>query len=213
MRLGLGRRMSIIAAVVAAAMVASATLLDAALTNPNEPPKAPSLAGQLLVATPEMGDPRFAQTVILMVRHDASGAFGLVINRPIGEGPIANLLRAIGDTDTSATGRIRIYAGGPVQPDHCFVIHSADYSRPGTIDVDGRIAVTTTPDVLRDIASQRGPQKSLVVLGYAGWAAGQLEGELARNAWYIAPQDPGFVFDHDREKLWDAAVARRTQDL
>src|SRR5712671_4489467 len=85
------------AAIVLAAL--PARTLDAALTNAPEPQKPPSLAGQLLVATPEMGDPRFARTVILMVRHDQSGAFGIVINRPLGEAPLANLLRAIGDKD------------------------------------------------------------------------------------------------------------------
>jgi putative transcriptional regulator len=202
-----------IAAITVAATTLSARTLDAALTNAPEPRKPPSLAGQLLVATPEMGDPRFARTVILMVRHDQSGAFGIVINRPLGEAPLANLLRAIGDKDTSTTENIRILAGGPVQPEVCVVVHSAEYRQPGTIGIDGKIAVTTTPDVLRDIASRRGPQKTLVALGYAGWAAGQLEDELKRNAWYLASQDPALVFDDDRDKVWEHAVARRTQDL
>jgi putative transcriptional regulator len=207
------RRGLAVAAIIVAAIVLPATLLDAALTHSTETPKPASLAGQLLVATPEMGDPRFAQTVILMVRHDQNGAFGIVINRPLGEGPLANLLRAIGENDVDATDRIRLFAGGPVQPELCFVIHSADYRGPATIDIDGRIAVTGTPDILRDIAKKRGPQKSLVALGYAGWGPGQLEAEIARNGWFTVPQDSALVFDDDRDKLWEHAAARRTQDL
>jgi putative transcriptional regulator len=207
----LSRRLFALAALMVAA-IAPATPLDTALTR-SEPSKAASLAGQLLVATPEMGDPRFAQTVILMVRHDPNGAFGIVINRPLGDGLLADLLRAIGEKDADATERIRIFAGGPVQPELCFVVHSADYRGLATMDIDGRIAVTGTPDILRDIAKKRGPQKSLVALGYAGWGPGQLEGELARNAWYAVPQDSALVFDDDRDKLWEHAVARRTQDL
>jgi len=194
---------------IAFAALALPKPLDAALQTS----KAASLIGQLLVATPEMGDPRFAQTVILIVRHDPSGAFGIVINRPLGEGPLANLLRAIGEKDADATERVRIFAGGPVQPELCFVVHSAEYRGPGTIDIDGKIAVTGTPDILRDIARKRGPQKSLVALGYAGWGPGQLESELARNAWYAVTQDSTLVFDDDRDKVWEHAIARRTQDL
>jgi putative transcriptional regulator len=209
---GLCRRSLAVAAIALAATMLPA-LVDAALNSATEPPKAASLAGQLLVATPEMGDPRFAQAVILMVRHDETGAFGIVINRPLGEGPLANLLRAIGEKDADATERIRLFAGGPVQPELCFVVHSADYRGPATIDIDGRIAVTGTPDILRDIAKKRGPQKSLVALGYAGWGPGQLEAELARNAWYTVTQDSALVFDDDRDKVWERAAARRTQDL
>lgn len=201
------------AAITVAAAALPATLLDAALTNSTPTPQQASLAGQLLVATPDMGDPRFARAVILIVRHDRTGAFGIVINRPLGEGPLADLLRAIGDKDTRTTENIRLFAGGPVQPEVCVVIHSAEYRQSGTIHVDGEIAVTTTPDVLRDIANKRGPQKSLVALGYAGWGAGQLEDELKRNAWYLVAQDPALVFDEDRDKVWEHAVARRTQDL
>jgi len=204
------RRLSV-AVLALAALALPTSLVRAALTT--TPQTKPSLAGQLLVATPDMGDPRFARTVILMVRHDQNGAFGIVINRPLGDAPLAELLHAIGDKDASTSDTVRLYAGGPVQPEVCVVIHSADYHQPGTIDIDGKIAATLTPEVLRDIASGHGPQKTLVALGYAGWGPGQLEDELKRNAWYLASQDPALVFDDDRDKLWEHAVARRTQDL
>jgi len=160
-----------------------------------------------------MGDPRFFQTVVLMARHDKNGAFGIVINRPMGERPLASLLEALGENDAGVEGNVRIFAGGPVQRDLGFVVHSADYRASGTIAVDGRVAVTANRDVLRDIARKQGPKKSLIAFGYAGWGPGQLEGELAHNVWYTAPADPALVFDDDRDKVWEHATARRTQDL
>jgi putative transcriptional regulator len=195
------------------ACVVPATLVDAALEAPREVPAPTSLAGQLLIASPSMGDPRFTQTVVLMARHDKTGAFGIVINRPVGERPLASLLEALGEKDAGVEGSVRIFAGGPVQRDLGFVVHSADYRASGTIAVDGRVAVTANRDVLRDIARKQGPKKSLIAFGYAGWGPGQLEGEMALRAWFTAEDDEGLVFDEDRDKVWDAAMKRRTQDL
>jgi putative transcriptional regulator len=195
------------------ACVVPATLVDAALEAPREVPAQTSLAGQLLIASPSMGDPRFTQTVVLMARHDKTGAFGIVINRPVGERPLASLLEALGEKDAGVEGTVRIFAGGPVQRDLGFVVHSADYRASGTIAVDGRVAVTANRDVLRDIARKQGPKKSLIAFGYAGWGPGQLEGEMALRAWFTAEDDEGLVFDEDRDKVWDAAMKRRTQDL
>ena len=168
-----------------------------------------SLAGQLLIATPAMRDTRFDHAVILMLRHDQDGAFGIVINRPLGQRPMADLL---GAKDT-ASGNVQVFIGGPVQPNVGFVVHSTDYRRAGTLDVDGRVAMTSSLEVLRDIADKKGPAKALIAFGYAGWAPGQLENELARNVWDTAPEDPALVFDDDRDKVWEHATARRTQDL
>jgi len=195
--------------VFAFAAIAPALLLAAPAIA--EPPA--SLAGQLLIATPSMGDPRFERTVILMVRHDKDGAFGIVINRPIAERPFAELLGMLGDKDAPVAGTVRIFAGGPVQPELGFVVHSADYRAPQTIAIDGRVAVTSSREILRDIGSGRGPAKSLFAFGYAGWAPGQLEGELKQQSWVIAPAEQKLVFDEDRDKVWDIAYAQRTQDL
>jgi putative transcriptional regulator len=188
-------------------------LAEAALEAPKNVPAQASLAGQLLVATPSMGDPRFAHTVILMARHDKKGAFGIVINKPVGERPLASLLETLGEKETGAEGNVRIFAGGPVQPEIGFVVHSADYRRAETIVVDSHVAVTSTREILRDIARKQGPQKSLVAFGYAGWAAGQLEGEMAQRGWFTAEEDVELIFDMDRAKVWDEAMKRRTQDL
>jgi putative transcriptional regulator len=160
-----------------------------------------------------MRDPRFEHAVILMVRHDSDGALGIVINRPLGEKPLADVLAAFGNKDATASGTVRLFLGGPVQPQVSWVIHSADYRRPETLDIDARLAATPTGQVVGDIARNSGPMKSLIAFGYAGWAPGQLENELARNVWYTAPADPALVFDDDRDKLWEHATLRRTQDL
>jgi putative transcriptional regulator len=178
-----------------------------------DPPAAPkSLRGQFLVATPTMGDPRFRRTVILMVKHDSKGAFGIVINRQIGRRTMAQLLEAVGEkTDSQAS--VPVYTGGPVQSERGFIVHSAEYRRAETVTVGSRISMTSTKEILVDIARGQGPEKWLVAIGYAGWGAGQLEGEMARNDWFTAPADSRLVFDIERDKLWDAAMARRTREL
>jgi putative transcriptional regulator len=195
-----------------AAILLPATLY-AALPTPAEAPEQQFLTGQLLIASPTMGDPRFLQTVILMVRHDRNGALGIIINRPIGDRPLARLLEALGENDPGVAGTVRIFAGGPVQPDIGFVLHSTDYHRSDTLDIDAHVAMTSSREILRDIGNQRGPNKSLIAFGYAGWAPGQLEGELAHGFWYTTPQDANLVFDDDRDEVWDHAMKRRTQDL
>lgn len=194
-------------------LLASPTLVTAAWSKPENLQPDKSLAGQFLVAMPEMGDPRFRQTVILMVQHSKDGALGIVINRPIGEMPIAKLLDSLGIDSKGSNGQIQVFAGGPVQLEIGFIVHSADYHRTGTIDIDGKVAMTSNKQILRDIGHHQGPQKILVAFGYAGWGPGQLEGELAQDAWFTMPEDPTLVFDFDRDKLWDQAMKHRTIPL
>jgi putative transcriptional regulator len=196
-----------------AAILLPATLLHAALPNPLDTPGQASLAGQILIAAPGLQDPRFDHTVILMVRHGAGGALGIVLNRPLGERPLARLLEDIGENSSGVTGSLRIYYGGPVQPEIRLVIHSTDYHRPETVEIDGHVAMTSSREILRDIASRHGPQMTLVAFGYAGWAANQLEGELAQRAWFTAAAGSKLIFEEARDKLWDDAMAHRTQDL
>jgi putative transcriptional regulator len=193
----------------------AAVLLAAMLLGPAaaDPPEIESLTGQLLIASPNIGDPRFAHTVILIVKHDKDGALGITINRPVGERSIASLLEAQGEDVSDIEGTVRIFAGGPVQPELGFVVHSAEYRRDETIEVDEHVAMTASRQILRDIGHHRGPQKSLFALGYAGWAAGQLEAELARHDWFTAPEEPKLIFDDDRANLWEDAMAHRTRDL
>jgi putative transcriptional regulator len=205
-------------AVIAAALtIAATTLLRAALPTPDQlPQERDSLAGQLLIAAPWMGDPRFDHAVILVLRHDSNGALGLVINHPLGEEPLARLLEILGHKDAGEKDKVapvRIFVGGPVQPDAGFVIHSTEYHRARTLDVDHNVAVTSGSDlieILHDIGDNNGPQKSLIAFGYAGWGPGQLDYELSNNVWTTAPEDPALVFDEDRAKVWELAQSRRT---
>ena len=205
-------RLTRLSSIVAASLL-SATLLHAALPTPGEKPARASLTGELLIAAPVMTDPRFHQAVVLIAKHDHNGALGIVINRPLGERSLALLLKAMGEEAQAVTGSVRIFAGGPVQPEIGFVVHSADYRRAETLDIDGRVAMTSSREILRDIGNKQGPRKSLIAFGYAGWAPGQLEAELGQGFWFTAPEDPGLVFDLDRDKVWDDAMKRRTQDL
>jgi putative transcriptional regulator len=196
-----------------AAILLPAAIVHAALPGAAQAPPRGSLAGQLLIAAPSLDDPNFARTVVLMVQHDARGAFGVVINRPLGERPLARLLGAFGEKDADVTGNVQILAGGPVQPELGFVIHSTEYRRPETVTIDGNLALTASRDILRDIGTGKGPKKALVALGYAGWGPGQLEGELMQQVWVTAPADAKLIFDEDRDKVWDNALTSRPVDL
>jgi putative transcriptional regulator len=204
-------RRSILAA--AALLVPAALCCAAPTAPPDADDAANSLRGQLLIASPAIGDPRFYHAVILMVRHDKAGAFGIMINRPIEERTVTSILTAIGKPDDTVEGKLQVYAGGPVELGAGFIIHTADYHHPDTIAIDGRLAVTSNPDVLRDIGHHKGPEKALFAIGYAGWGPGQLEGELARHDWFTAPADLKLVFDDERDAVWDHALAARTRDL
>jgi putative transcriptional regulator len=194
-------------------LVWSATLGIAALPKSEVGPRSTSLAGQFLIASPDIRDPRFYHAVVLMVKHSKDGALGIIINRPVGERSLANVMEAIGEDSTGIVGSVRIFTGGPVEPWLGFIVHTPEYHRPGTVDIDGRVAMTSSPEVLRDIGHSKGPRKSLVAFGYTGWGAGQLESELAQHGWFTAPEDPKLIFDEDREKVWDDAMARRTVPL
>ncbi len=195
-----------------AAVVLSATLGSATL-NRDAPQAFRSLAGQLLIASPEIGDPRFSRTVIFMVTHDRNGAFGIVINRPLGERPLAQIFEALGEDASGIEGGVRVFAGGPVETTRGFVLHSGEYRRAETYAVNERLGMTTSIDALRDIAAKKGPNKTIVAFGYSGWSPGQLENELKLNGWFVAPADERLVFDDDREQVWDKAMARRPRDI
>ena len=198
---------------ILAATVVPGTFLNAAQPCCVQAPVDDSLAGQLLIASPTIRDPHFDHAVILVVRHNHDGAMGIVINMPTDERPLANILEMVGEKDTNVTGKVQLFAGGPVQPELGFVIHSSDYRGPGTIDVNERVLMTSNSRILRDIGNNKGPQKSLIAFGYAGWAAHQLDDELRRRVWFTTPADVNLIFDENREKLWESAYARRARDL
>jgi putative transcriptional regulator len=166
-----------------------------------------------LIASPTIQDPRFDHAVVLVVRHNQDGAMGIVINMPMEERSLANILELLGEQDTKVAGKVQLFSGGPVQPELGFVIHSSDYRELGTIDVSESVLMTSNSRILRDIGNNKGPKKSLIAFGYAGWAAHQLDDELRRRVWFTTPADVNLIFEEDREKLWNSAYERRAQDL
>ena len=171
------------------------------------------LSGQFLVAEPSMPDPRFAETVILMISHDAGGALGLIVNRRIAIVDIADLMAELGRPSEGAEGKIGLHYGGPVQPERGFILHSADHVSDSSNPVGSDFAVTGQPDILDSIADGSGPKESLFALGYAGWGPGQLESEMQRNDWFTAPADPELVFADDPATTWQQVMDRRAVDL
>ncbi len=172
-----------------------------------------SLAGRLLVAAESMGDPRFKNTVIYMVEHNAGGAMGLIVNVPFGAMPWAPLFERLGLEAPEAAGGIDVYYGGPVAPDRGFLLHSAEVVTEGSIVVGAGVAMTAEAEMLRRIARGEGPERSLFALGYSGWGPRQLESELARDDWFTIPFDPALVFAIDPARSWERATARRSLDL
>ncbi len=175
--------------------------------------KAPSeksnyLTGQLLVAMPNMRDPRFARTVIYMCAHNADGAMGLVINRLVGSIKFPELLAQIGIKGGARNDEIRVHFGGPVESGRGFVLHSSDYVHDGTMVVDNAVALTATLDILRAIAAGGGPKQSLLALGYAGWGPGQLDAEMQANGWLTVPADEGLVFGGSLDDKWKRAIGK-----
>ena len=172
-----------------------------------------SLAGQLLVATPDLHDSHFQQAVVYMLRHDESGAMGLVVNQPLGDVPLARLLDQAGMDSAGAAGSIHLHVGGPVETARVFVLHTDDYAAPGTLRVGGGLALTWQAEILRALTAGAGPRRAVFALGYAGWGPGQLEGELRAGDWVSVPADEGIVFDDADATKWTRAFARRKISL
>lgn len=166
-----------------------------------------NLCGKFLIAMPDMGDPRFAQSVVYLCAHSEQGAMGLIVNKPQPEIRFSDLLEQLDIPKSTDLRDIRVHFGGPVEMSRGFVLHTLDYrSEGGTLEVDDAIGMTATLDVLEDIARGTGPRTSFLALGYAGWGPGQLEDEIMRNGWLTsdAPQD--IIFGRANEHKWTAAL-------
>ena len=171
------------------------------------------LAGQLLVAMPQMLDERFAKTVIYMCAHSEDGAMGLVVNKVMENIDFPDLLDQLGLSAPPTGEDIRVHFGGPVESGRGFVLHSADYVQDTTMVIDEAIAMTATTDILRDIAEGDGPRNSLLALGYAGWGPGQLDTEIQANGWLSVPADDELVFNSDPKSVWQGALAKMGIDV
>jgi len=173
-----------------------------------------SLTGQLLVAMPQMSDPRFARSVVYLCAHsDEAGAMGLIVNKQLASLTLGELFAQL-DIEPSAVPDLRpVHFGGPVEAGRGFVLHTADYREEATLHVGGNISVTATLEVLRAIGKNRGPRRSLFALGYAGWAPGQLDAEIQANGWLSVPADDEIVFASDDDGKWNRALAKLGIDL
>lgn len=168
-------------------------------------------SGKLLIAMPGMEDFRFLKSVIYLCAHDAQGAMGLVINQVMPDVSFSQLLGQLQPIEgitipEQSKAFVEVLHGGPVEEARGFLLHSNDYTRPDTVQVDKNIFVTGTLDALRDVALGEGPKDRLFILGYAGWTQGQLDEELQQNAWLVADADPVLVFNPDIDNKWDMAI-------
>jgi putative transcriptional regulator len=172
-----------------------------------------SLSNQLLIAMPGLQDPNFSSTVTLICEHTADGALGIVINRPLTltVGVLFDQL----DLENFDRGAARqpVVLGGPVGPERGFVLHDASCSYEHSLAVSGDIRLTLSRDIIDAMASGRGPERSLVALGYAGWDAGQLEQEILANSWLTVDATPAIVFDLPFAERWTAAAGTLGIDI
>jgi len=171
------------------------------------------LRNQFLLSMPTLEDPNFHRTLGLICEHSEQGAMGLVINRPMAltTGEILSHLEL--EPGPQHVARHPVHYGGPVEPERGFVIHEPIGEWDGTLAVSDRIGVTTSRDILEAIARGAGPERFLITLGYSGWAAGQLEDELAQNAWLTCPSSPDILFELPAEERMATAAARLGIDL
>lgn len=165
-----------------------------------------SLTNHFLIAMPNLADPNFHHTVTFICAHNEDGAMGIVINRPM-ELALADILSQMNLAPCSPdVGNMIIHQGGPVQTDRGFVLHRPDASWHSSINVSEEIGVTTSRDILEAIAEGRGPGDAFIALGYAGWAAGQLEQEIKENAWLSGPVGSEIIFRTPVERRWEQAA-------
>ncbi len=167
-----------------------------------------SVKNNFLIATERMNDSRFKKSVIAMLEHDEDGAWGLVINKPMAEIPLAMLIDPSLSTPEEREKlygvNIKINWGGPVNVKKIFVLHSKEYQSDTTRNY-GDISISQDYEILFAIAANKGPEKSLVILGYSGWRAGQLENEMLRNDWILSDLDPDIIFEKESIKKWPKA--------
>jgi len=173
-----------------------------------------SLTGQLLVAMPQMTDPRFARSVVYICAHSGDeGAMGLVVNKLLPSLTMDELLTHLKLNPEPGSPSRPVHFGGPVEPGRGFVLHTPDYREDATLMVGDGFAVTATLDILRAIGKGQGPRRNLLALGYAGWAPGQLDAEMQANGWLSVAADGDLVFDGDLDAKWQRALAKLGIDL
>lgn len=168
------------------------------------------LAGKLLIAMPNMRDPRFERSVILLVEHDDEHAMGVIVNKPLKEVELGELLEQLDIDPREGIGGDPVFFGGPVRTERGLVLHTSDYDLESTAKICPGVGLTTTREILTDIGgrspARKPPAKYIVAVGYAGWGAGQLESEFAINAWVHSNLDLALVFSNEPSQSWNRAL-------
>ena len=165
------------------------------------------LGGQILIAMPGMGDPRFEHSVILVCAHSEDGAMGLIINRPVPDLSFDRLIDQLSISKGDAGREIRVHQGGPVERSRGFVLHSRDWQAGrATMQIAGDYGMTATLDILEALANGAGPTSALLALGYSGWGPGQLEAEIGRNDWLTTGASADLIFSPDDGAKWSGAL-------
>lgn len=171
-----------------------------------QPGNSDSLVGKVLIAMPQLQDPRFYRTVVYMCGHDSNGAMGLILNRHVQGLSLKELFEQLTLTFPETKKDHPIRYGGPVEMGRGFVLHTSDYRLDSSVLVNDHITLTATVDVLKDMAAGHGPKQILVALGYAGWSAGQLETEIQQNSWLELTPPLDLIFSEDIDNLWHQAL-------
>ena len=164
-----------------------------------------NLTGQIIVSMPSLADERFYKTVIYMCAHSSEGSMGIIINKKIDYDLYPDLLEQLGIDKPLDKKKLFIRYGGPIESGRGFVLHSDDMIRKETLNIDKGVALTSTAEFFDDLSIGKGPKNSILALGYAGWAPGQLEAEILQNSWMSLPVDTSFLFDDEVSRKWTQA--------
>jgi putative transcriptional regulator len=171
-----------------------------------------SLQGSFLISTSKMPDPRFQEKLIFMCGHTEEGAIGLVVNNPLQDVKLDEVLKSA-DILVPDFELPPVYLGGPVEMGSGFILYTADYHAESQLQVSATICLSSDPKILQDIALNTGPSKYLFLLGYAGWGPGQLENELTDNGWLMLPAEDDVIFNTPDPMKWKVAAQKHGIDI
>ncbi len=167
-----------------------------------------NLAGHLLVATPQMSDPRFKKSAILMCQHDKNSAMGLVINQPTSNFKFSEFVDKLGITVPIKNKQTEIYVGGPVDPQRGYILHTSDQISDDTFEVCDNVCLSIQIEMIKKIGLGNGPKYSKILLGYAGWSSGQLEYEIRQNMWFNFPANSEIIFLSKNDEIWEGSFSK-----
>lgn len=173
-----------------------------------------SLKNHFLIAMPSLMDPHFFRTVTYLCEHNENGAIGIVVNQPLLNLRLGDILEQIGiRTDYPEIASNIVFSGGPLHTERGFILHNKGTEWQSTLSINDHIALTTSPDILQAIALNQGPTHTLIALGYANWEPGQLEKEMSENSWLYGPANTDILFHMAIEQRWRAAAALMGVDV